>query len=78
MTESGGQAGRARAWQSQPQLMVKVSADTRDAERGMKHAAAGQGLGAGLGSIAKLAGRCGSGGIAVAKRLFSAARARWT
>jgi tape measure domain-containing protein len=59
------------------QLMVKVGADTRDAERGMKQVQQqAKGLGAGLGSIAKLAGGAVAalGGIAVAKRLFSAAK----
>lgn len=59
------------------QLMVKVSADTRDAERGMKQVQQqAKGLGAGLGSIAKLAGGAVAalGGIAAAKRLFSAAK----
>ena len=59
------------------QLMVKVGADTRDAERGMKQVQQqAKGLGAGLGSIAKLASGAVAalGGIAVAKRLFSAAK----
>ncbi|MGI6376427.1 MAG: tape measure protein [Anaerolineae bacterium] len=59
------------------QLLVEVKADTAHAERGMRQVQQqARGLGAGLGGIAKLAGGAVAalGGIAVAKRLFSAAK----